>query len=131
MTLRTFFLFEDTVAARARPVYLPRGDRAIYVRAGGIDVVSNSWSQFLWESSALTSQEEVTLIADDRDTVLWRWELAADDTTDEQRFAFRSAPETTSAVKLMATFDFDDRYTWLIRCDMVTFPPGGIALTHL
>lgn len=125
MAVKKLFLFEDTIPAHARPVYLPAGDRSIYVRSGSVDVVSASASQFLWEGSATTTGTEITLVAEDQDAVLWRWELAEGDC------AFRSAPETTSTLKISAEVDLDDRYTWLMRLDTVTFPPGGEAFTHL
>ncbi|MER5439761.1 hypothetical protein [Streptomyces sp. NPDC002790] len=131
MPKRTLLLFEDTLPAQARPVYLPAGDRAIYVRTGSVDVVDDAGSRFLWQRAAEVAGQELTLAAGDQDTVLWRWELAAEPDADEQRHRFRSAPETTSELKLRADFELDDRYTWLMRCDTVTFPPGGVALTHL
>ncbi|WP_166462957.1 hypothetical protein [Amycolatopsis acidicola] len=131
MAGRKFFLFEDTIPAHARPVYLPTGDRSLYVRSGSVDVVSATASRFLWEGSAFTAREEVTLVAEDQDVVLWRWELADDANAVSDDFAFRSAPETTSTLKIAADLDLDDRYTWLMRLDTVTFPPGGEAFTHL
>ncbi|MEU4892528.1 hypothetical protein AB0B12_09085 [Streptomyces sp. NPDC044780] len=131
MTQRTLLLFEDTLPAGAKPVYLPAGDRAVYVRSGSVDVVGDDGSRFLWEGSAVVADEEVTLVAGDEDTVLWRWELAAGPHAAEEDFRFRSAPETTSTLKLRADFELDDRYSWLMRCDTVRFPAGGIALTHL
>lgn len=131
MVTRTLLLFEDFIPARARPVYLPAGDRAVYVRDGAVDAVSDSGSQFLWRGSASTTGGELTLVADELDTVLWRWELADEAAAREEAYAFRSAPETTSALKLAADCELDERYGWLMRCDTVTFPPGGVALTHL
>lgn len=131
MTTTTFFLFEDTLPAHARPVYLPRGQRAIYARSGSVDVVSDESSQFLWKGSALTTGAETTLAAEDEDVVLWRWELADAPNSEPGDHAFRSAPETTSTLKIAMEVDLDDRYTWLMRCDTVTFPPGGEAFTHL
>jgi hypothetical protein len=131
VAVRTLFLFEDVLPAHARPVYLPAGDRAVYVRSGGVNAVSDTGSRFLWEGSAYTSDAELTLVADEQDTVLWRWELADDDTAGQDAFTFRSAPETSSTPKQSAACELDDRYTWLMRCDTVTFPPGGVAFTHL
>ncbi|NDZ78622.1 hypothetical protein G3I19_08805 [Streptomyces sp. SID10853] len=130
MTQRTLLLFEDTLPAGAKPVYLPAGARAVYVRSGSVDVIGDDGSRFLWEGAALVAGKEATLAAGDEDTVLWRWELADGD-ADERDFRFRSAPEADSTLKLRAAFDFDDRYTWLMRCDTVRFPAGGTALTHL
>ncbi|MBK1787950.1 hypothetical protein [Prauserella cavernicola] len=129
MTTKKLFLFEDTIPAHARPVYLPEGDRSVYVRSGSVEAISDTASQFLWEGSAHTSGTELTLASEDQDAVLWRWELG--DTSEADDYAFRSAPETTSTLKLAADLELDDRYTWLMRCDTVTFPPSGEAFTHL
>ncbi|MQA05755.1 MAG: hypothetical protein GEV07_24580 [Streptosporangiales bacterium] len=131
MTLRTFVLLEDTLPRAAHPVYLPGGRRALYVRTGSVGVGDETGSQFLWAGSALVQQGEATLQPGEDDAVVWRWELADDDSYGPEHFALRSAPQTTTEVKLVTTVDLDDRYTWLMRCDTVAFPPGGAALTHL
>jgi hypothetical protein len=131
MGMRTFLLFEDVIPAHARPVYLPAGDRAVYVREGAVNAVTETGSSFHWKGSALTTEADVTLVADEQDTVLWRWELAGAAAAREEDFVFRSAPETTSTLKLAAECELDERYGWLMRCDTVTFPPGGVAFTHV
>jgi hypothetical protein len=131
VALRTLFLFEDRLPAGSPPVYLPRGDRAIYVRSGSADFVFDTSSQFLWENSGMTSADELTIAAGELDTVLWRWELATDCESTEESYLLRSAPGVSTELKLAMTCDLDDRFTWLMRLDTVTFPPGGIALTHL
>lgn len=129
--LRTMFLFEDRIPSGTAPIYLPRGNRAIYVRAGAVTATSDDAARYLGDDTAVIDGDELTLHSSDLDTVLWRWELASDDGGDETCHLLRSAPETSSELKLKATLDLDDRYTWLMRCDTVTFPPGGIAHTHL
>lgn len=128
--LRTMFLFEDRLPAGTKPVYLPRENRAIYVASGGVDIHSDNTIRYVSEGSALVAEEELTLSATEVDSTVWRWELARD-ASDETAHTLRSAPQTSSELKLTATFELDDRYTWLMRCDTVTFPPGGIAWTHL
>ncbi|WP_328393441.1 hypothetical protein [Nocardia sp. NBC_00416] len=124
------FLFEDRLPAGTKPVYLPRENRAIYVASGGVDIHSDNTIRYVSEGSALVAEEELTLSATEVDSTVWRWELARD-ASDETAHTLRSAPQTSSELKLTATFELDDRYTWLMRCDTVTFPPGGIAWTHL
>ena len=128
--LRTMFLFEDHFPAGTKPVYLPRENRAIYVVSGGLDIHLDNSTRYLNEGSALVADEESTLLATEVDSTIWRWELAGE-SSDEAAHALRCAPQTASELKLAATFELDDRYTWLMRCDTVTFPPGGIAWTHL
>jgi len=131
VALRTLFLFEDRLPAGSPSVYLPRGDRAVFVRFGSANFVFDTFSQFLWDSSGMTSTDELTIVADEQDVVLWRWELATGQESAEESYLLRSAPGVATELKLSMTCDLDDRYTWLMRLDTVTFPPGGIALTHL
>lgn len=127
---RTMFLFEDHLPAGTKPVYLPRGNRSIYVVSGGLDIHSDDCTRYLSEGSALVAEDELALHATEVDSTIWRWELAGAD-SDETAHRLRSAPQASSALKLAASLDIDERYTWLMRCDTVTFPPGGTALTHL
>ncbi|MEV0110502.1 hypothetical protein AB0H42_29775 [Nocardia sp. NPDC050799] len=124
------FLFEDHLPAGTKPVYLPRANRSIYVASGSVDIHSDNATRYVSEGSALVADEELTLSATEVDSTVWRWELARE-AADETAHTLRSAPQTSSELKLTATFELDDRYTWLMRCDTVTFPPGGIAWTHL
>ena len=38
---------------------------------------------------------------------------------------------TTSELILSAPVELDSRFDWLMRCDCVSFPKGGIAYTHV
>lgn len=131
MTIRTLRLYEDRLRAGAKPIYLPRGDRAIYVRSGECDFITDQHTQFLTDGLAVTSGDQLTIVNGDHDTVLWRWELDEGAERSDDDFTLRSAPQASTELKIKADFDFDDRYDWLLRCDTVTFPPGGIAWTHL
>ena len=122
---------EDRIPAGTPPIYLPAGDRALYVLSGGIGVAGDGHARFLWAGSALTAGDELTVLSDDEETVVWRWELADDAEVGPADHAFRSAPAASSRCLLSTTCDLDDRYTWLMRCDTVTFPPGGVAWKHL
>lgn len=130
MTTRKLYLFEDRLDPFAKAVHLPMGSRAVYVHAGALDFVDDESSQWLTAGNATVGQNQTTLQNGPEETILWRWELTAED-TEAKEFHFRSAPQTASAVKLEMPVELSDGFTWLMRCDTVTFPPGGIALTHL
>lgn len=119
-------LYEDHIEADARPIHLPGQDRAIYIRSGSLELASETVTQYLTAGLATTGGDQLTLSAVE-DTVLWRWELTAAGRDD----ALRSAPQATSELRLEAEIDLDDRYRWLMRCDTVSFPPGGVAWTHV
>lgn len=131
MSQRTLRLFEDRIEAGAKPIYLPKGDRAIFVRSGAAHFVTDATSQYLIQDLAHASPSQTALHVETDDVVLWRWELDDGPHWDDSKFQLRSAPQATSELKIKATFDLDDRYDWLLRCDTVTFPPGGVAWTHL
>ncbi len=121
-------LHEDHLPAGCPPVYLPSGPRALYVRSGGLSIESPHDSQALDPAQARVSQQALTLLNGDQDTVLWRWDL-----TDSAHpaAALPSAPATRSELKLEAPISLDRRFEWLMRCDRVDFPKGGVALTHV
>lgn len=131
MTVRTMRVYEDRIEGGAKAIYLPYGDRAIFVREGAAHFDTPSTSQYLTADLAFASADQVTIQVEGEGAVLWRWELADDTELGDEAFALRSAPQATSELRLSADFEIDDRYDWLLRCDTVTFPPGGVAWTHL
>ena len=58
-----------------------------------------------------------------------RWELVPVGTEDAG--SLRAAPRAASALKLAADLDLHDRFGWLMRCDEVAFPNGGVAFRHM
>lgn len=126
MSSPTLRLFEDQLPPQCPQVFLPAAPRAIYVRAGGVTVDDATGGRWLGEDAAEVTTSEVALTATGP-TTLWRWELAARGA--EARLP--SAPTTSSRMILEAELDLDDRFGWLMRCDRVDFPPGGVALTHV
>ncbi|MCL7715174.1 hypothetical protein [Stenotrophomonas mori] len=121
-------LHEDHLPAGCPPVYLPGGPRALYVRQGGLMVESPSDAQALDPAQARVGQAPLTLLNGAEDTVLWRWDLTV---AGHPASALPSAPATRSELKLEAPIDLDPRFEWLMRCDRVDFPKGGVALTHV
>lgn len=121
-------LFEDTLPAHCPQVFLPAAPRALYVRGGGLTVDDATGGRWLGEDTAevLTTELALTVTAA---TTLWRWELAAPGRA--SAVTLPSAPSTSSRLVLEAALDLDDRFAWLMRCDRVDFPPGGVALTHV
>lgn len=126
MTLR---LYEDRIPARHAPIYLPAMARSLYLVEGGIHVEMPQGAQHVVPGSAWVGDSEVSLMAADDDAVIWRWELLP--ASDESAGALRSAPGAQSTCKLEQVVELDPRMQWLMRCDRVQFPPGGVALTHV
>ncbi|HYG05775.1 MAG TPA: hypothetical protein VD865_05120 [Stenotrophomonas sp.] len=122
-------LYEDHLPAGCPAVYLPGGPRALYVREGGLTVEGAVEGRWLGEGQGHVTQSETALINGAAETVLWRWELIGADLAPSAPLP--SAPATHSTLKLAAPIELDRRFDWLMRCDRVDFPPGGVALTHV
>ena len=122
-------LHEDRLPAGCPPIHLPAPPRAVYVRSGGLAVDAHDQGQWLGEGHASVAQDELTLSNGTEETVLWRWELtgAGQPGTGD----LPSAPAATTLLKLEAPVTLDPRFSWLMRCDRVEFPPAGVALTHV
>lgn len=122
-------LVEDRIPAGHAPIYLPRASRALYVVEGGITVEFPDGGQHVPCQTAWLGDSEATLLAGSEEARIWRWELH--DTDRPLPVELRSAPGTTSTLKLEQAVELDARTDWLMRCDRVDFPPGGVALTHV
>ncbi|VXB14666.1 conserved hypothetical protein [Luteimonas sp. 9C] len=129
MRALTLRLYEDLLPDGCPPVYLPATPRALYVVDGGLMVEGPDDGQWLTTGTARVSQDSTTLIAERSEARIWRWELTAASTPADH--ALLSAPSTSTTLKLEAEIELDPRFDWLMRCDEVGFPPGGVALTHV
>ncbi|SDV46137.1 hypothetical protein [Chitinasiproducens palmae] len=121
-------LYEDTLAPNHAPIYLPAAARACYVVHGSATFEYDEGAQHQRAGGAWLGDAPLALLAGEEGATLWRWEL---DATDAPPGELRSAPGATSTCKLAETIDLDPRQQWLMRCDSVYFPPGGIAHTHV
>ncbi len=128
--MRSFVLrlYEDSIPAAHAPIYLPRGPRSLYVLEGGVTVEFEQGSQHHGPDSAWVGQDQLGLLAGEKGAVLWRWELVGPAPGDGY---LRSAPGAKSELKLEQEIELDSQFDWLMRCDRVNFPPGGVALTHV
>lgn len=129
MSMLTLRLFEDHLPSGCPAIFLPATPRALYVRKGGISVEGPREGRYLASGQADVSQNETTVSCGTEDTVMWRWELSSCD--QPERTQLPSAPATRSTLKLSADVQLDPGFEWLMRCDRVDFPPGGVALTHV
>jgi len=122
-------LVEDRIPAGHAPIYLPRAPRALYLVDGDLAVDFPDGGQHVPQHTAWLGDCEVTLMAGSQDARIWRWELM--DAEQPLPVELRSAPGTSSVCKLEHPVELDPRTEWLMRCDRVDFPPGGVALTHV
>lgn len=129
MSTPTLLLHEDVLPPNAQSVYLPAGDRAIYLREGSAHFDTDTATQHLANAHGIVTSGQLTIRAGAEGARLWRWELV-DPGFADRTHTLRSAPTASSQLTLQAQFDLDPRFTWLMRLDSVTFPPGGTAWTH-
>ena len=120
---------EDRLPGGADPVYLPRLNRALYVADGEVAVETATACAHQAAGSAWLGDSEAALVAGAGGARLLRWELALAKGGDDGRL--RAAPKCSSEQKLSAALDLPAGFQWLMRCDTVGFPKGGIAYTHV
>lgn len=122
-------LLEDLLPAGAAPVYLPALERALYVVEGELTVEHATGGFHQRAGGAWLGGEPLAYLPGEQGARVWRWELVGPDAWSDGRL--KSAPGSESSLKLAAPLDLDPRQDWLMRCDQVSFPPGGIAYTHV
>jgi quercetin dioxygenase-like cupin family protein len=90
----------------------------VYVRSGSITARSGATVATLAPNSAWHGKHSCEIVAGKVDSEIYRWELRHGTGTAGTKSALRSELE------------LDPKATYLMRCDRVDFPPGGIAYTH-
>jgi len=120
--------YEDTFKPSAElEAPLPSANRIVYVVRGSVLIGDRD----LYEDQAMLAGTEAAAIrAGEAGATLWRWELVKAD-SDE---ILADGPGVGTTHKLTAaieTLDPGDGRQWLMRCDSVSFPPGGCAFTHV
>jgi hypothetical protein len=126
LTLR---LIEDRLPAGADPVYLPAAERALYLADGEITVETPTGSSHQAAGSAWLGEAALGLVPGSAGARVLRWELVGEQGADTG--VLRTAPHCTSTVKLAERIELEPAFGWLMRCDRVFFPKGGIAYTHV
>ena len=121
-------LVEDELAPGAR-ISVPAlaGFRVIYAARGGAEVApSGGGPEELEENSARFGAEACAVRAGPGGATLWRWEMARGDG------GWRAEGEGAGCrLKASHGLELDPSEEWMMRCDRVDFPPGGIAYTHI
>ena len=121
----TLRFFHDDVSSQSELLLPPPGgSRIVYVLTGTVEIGADGKTQTYLENSAWFGLDTVCLRTGDHATQLWRWELVKVPAADVGSEGMRSILKESYEVDL-------DPYTgYLLRCDRVDFPLGGIAYTH-
>lgn len=128
MTLHTLRLFEDTVSpGNTLSTHLFSKNTIVYLVEGSVALrhedqedrvmANNSWfvtdHRFHNNGNALVR--------------MWRWDLVSDFSKHE---GVAAGDGVTSTLKLSNKVELQSSENYLMRCDRVDFPLGGIAYTH-
>ena len=114
---------DDFEAGASLEEALPPGIRAIYVSEGMVTVSSNGATATLAPNSAFFHTGPLSVAAGARGACLLRYELDPDE-------GDPTGAGVSTERKLEASLRLDDPDGYLLRCDKVELPPGGIAYTH-
>ena len=119
-------LYDDRLGVKVTSGPLAAANRVVYVMEGMASISTSSGSTTLSANSACFRPDEVIAISGADGARLLRYELVA-----------ASAPQSvlnsenaTSKLLLDAALDLQPGDDYLMRCDRVDLPPGGIAYTH-
>jgi quercetin dioxygenase-like cupin family protein len=119
-------LYADRLESKV-DIRLGRCNRVVYVRDGDAILRAGAQAAGLAANSAWYGRDPVTVTAGTAGATLLRWELAASGQTPREL----GGPGVTSTTALAHAVDLGDPGGYLMRCDRVDFPPGGIAYTHV
>jgi quercetin dioxygenase-like cupin family protein len=109
--------FRDQLPAGARLSLPDPCPRVVYVRSGSLTARSGAIVATLAPNSAWHARQSCEGVAGNSGADIYRWEL-------------RRGTATAGASALRSELTLDPGSAYLIRCDRVDFPPGGIAYTH-
>ena len=123
-------LYDDRLGVKvtlAQP--LSAANRVLYVREGMASMSAASASATLSANSAWFSAAETMVTSGNDGARLLRYELV-EASTPQSKIAATDDSKITSNLLLEALVDLEQGGDYLMRCDRVDLPPGGIAYTH-
>ena len=121
MASREFRFWDDRLSPGLVTAPLGPANRIVYAVEGDAKVGSHT----LTANSACHVAGPLTVTAGSSGARLWRWELVSD----EEASAF-IADAPVSRLVFLQPIELDAGGSYLMRCDRVDFPLGGVAYTH-
>ncbi len=119
----TLRLYTDRLPTKSA-VEMPACNRVVYVREGDAILRAGGQAAGLAANSAWHGSGAAAVTAGTAGATLLRWELGDDRSKGELAGA-------ASTLTLAHAVELGDPGGYLMRCDRVDFPPGGIAYTHV
>ena len=117
-------LYTDRLSPNASFGPLSRANRAIYVCEGKAVVRCAGITASLAENCVWHGSADTTITAGPTGARLLRFELSHEETKSA------SGADVKSELTLQAEPRLEPGVDYLMRCDRVDFPPGGVAFTH-
>src|SRR5258705_5412002 len=118
MSTQALEFFRDRLAGGARLSLPDPSPRVVYVRSGSLTARSSAIVTTLAPNSAWHGVRSCEVVAGNAGAEIYRWELR------------RETGTAGAASALRAVLTLNPQGEYLMRCDRVDFPPGGIAYTH-
>jgi len=118
-------LFDDRLGARVS-VALPGRNRVLYVADGMASIAAGGAAATLSANSALFACADSEVTAGPDGAQILRYELLAAPAAD----GAVSGDGVGGGLLLEAGMELEPGESYLMRCDRVDIPPGGIAYTH-
>jgi quercetin dioxygenase-like cupin family protein len=120
-------LYDDRFGAKASPAdALPAANRVIYVTEGMATLAASGAAATLSANSAWFSAAGARVTAGSDGARMLRYELVGNDAAT----GAIAADTVASELVLESTVELEPGENYLMRCDRVDIPPGGIAYTH-
>lgn len=118
MSSHTLEFFRDVMPAGASLLMQDDCPRVLYLRSGTLTVRSTAVVATLAPDSAWHGTQRGETLAGKDGAEVYRWELR------------RGPGNAAASPALRAALELAATTRYLMRCDRVDFPPGGIAYTH-
>ena len=123
MTAYQLRLFEDRLDANAAfATPLTAANRIVYVVTGAATVGTAA----LTAEQAWCGADEMLLSAGPDGARVWRWDIVRPTDAD----LLGEGPGVASRALAVGNFAVEADGQYLMRCDSVAFPPGGVAYSH-
>ena len=117
-------LYTDQLQPGAVSAALAETERVIYIAYGDAVCRGHGFASSLAPNSVWQGRLGITLTGGSKGVRLLRWELS----TSEPRLL--TGAGVTSVLTLAGEPGIEAGINYLMRCDRVDFPPGGVAFTH-
>ena len=122
----TLRLHTDQLSPKSE-VEMPACNRVVYVREGDAIVRAGRQAAGLAANSAWHGRDALTVTAGTSGATLLRWELVPDGSRPGEAVG----AGVTSALTISRSLELEGPGGYLMRCDRVDFPLGGVAYTHV